>query len=295
MPDTLSANLAEVSQELIAATYALIPQEAPMPSLVRRIEIKKGNNRLQIPRVNATFDVQVPTEGDELVTSSQFDLTQTTITPSLRAIVVRVSERAEYFSRDDVIAHVSKELARAQARDMDTDLLAEFANFTQTPVGSTGAALTLAVVRRGRRQLLEVVPTGGNSGGPAPMPIYLVVSPMQEEMLLANAGGQGVVSNTTPWVPEGLSQDIIDSYFVGRWFGVPVFRDGYLTPVANSFTGGMFSKEALHLAMSKDWDFDTFKVPNWIGTVIRSVADYNSGVGAYGDWGVSVLSNATAP
>ena len=312
MADTLTTNIAESVTELGVATIALMPQKAPLLNLVTVKHIPKGYDRLEIPRVASTSTVQTPTEGDELVVTSQFDLTSTTITPTSRALMVRVHERATYYSKDDVIALVSEELAQSQAQDIDTDLSAEFANFGLTDIGATTRNLRVADMRRARRALLEV--TRAN-GGPAPMPIYLVVSPMQEEMLLADGGGQGLLGATSagsearpiptttftgmsPWIPRGMSEDIVDNYFVGRWFGIPVFRDGYIvtgTPTASAFAGGMFAKKALWLAISKDWDMKTFEVPNWIGVIIRSVADYNSGVGAYTRWGVELLSNDTAP
>ena len=296
MPDTLAANVAEVTQELITATVALMPQTAVMMNLVRKQMIEKGHDRVEIPRMNATFSVNTPTEGDEIVNAQQYDLTSTTIQPTLRAMYVRLSGRAEYFSRDNILSFVSRELARAQGQDIDTDLLAEFVNFTSTDVGATNRNLRLADIRRGRRQLLAVTPA---NGGPAPMPISLVVSPMQEEMLLADAGALGQLStagtNTAPWIPDGLSKDLITGNYVGSWFGIPVFRDGYLVTASSAFSGGMFSKEALMLAISKDWDIKTFEESSWIGPIIRCVADYNSGVPSYTQWGVEVLSNDTAP
>src|SRR3990172_8300774 len=148
MPDTLSANVAESFQELITATIELIPHKYPMPGLVTRETITKGHSTLEIPRVNSVPVVQTPTEGDELVSGSQFDLTSTTITPVKRALYVRVTDRAQYFSKDNVISLVSNQLAEIQSQDMDTDLLAEFANFgTANDVGTTNTDLTLAVVK----------------------------------------------------------------------------------------------------------------------------------------------------
>lgn len=296
MPDTLSTNLAEVTQELIAATVAMMPQTAVMMSLVTRQNIGQGHDRVEIPRFNSTFSVQTPTEGDELVNSSQFDLTSSTIQPTHRAIMVRIHERATYFSRDNVISMVSKELARAQGQDVDTDLTAEFPNFGQTDIGATNRNLRLADLRRGRRQLLE---TSVANGGPPSGSPTLVVSPMQEEMLLADAGAMGHLSaagtNTAPWIMEGISADILKQYFVGSWFGVGVYRDGYISAVSSIYNGGLFVKDALMLAMSKDWDMKTFEEANWIGPIIRCVADYNSGIPSYTNWGVEVVSNATAP
>lgn len=296
MPDTLATNVAETTQEIIAATVALMPQTAPMMNLVTRYNIPKGHDRVEIPRMNSTFTVQTPTEGDEIVAASQYDLTSTTIQPTLRAIYVRLSGRAEYFGRDNLIAAVSKELARAQGVDIDDDLTAEFANFGNTDVGATNRNLRLADIRRAVRVLQAN--TAAN-GGPPAKPWYLVLSPMQVEMLLADAGALGAGStagtNTAPWIPDGLSQEILDNYFVGRWFTVPVFQDGNIDAASNVFSGAMFAKEALMLAMSKDWDMKTFEESEWIGPIIRCVADYNSGIPSFTRWGVEVVSNDTAP
>ena len=296
MADSLATNFAEVTQELILATVALMPQTAVMMNLVTRQPISKGHDRVEIPRMNATFSVNTPTEGDEIVNGQAYDLTSTTIQPTLRAMYVRASGRAEYFSRDNVMGFLTKELARAQGQDIDTDLLAEFANFTTTDVGATNRNARLADVRRASRQLDEIAPA---SGGPSPRPRALVVSPMQEEMLLVDAGALGMLStagtNTAPWIPDGLSADILKTYHVGSWFGIPVYRDGYLVSASSAFSGGLFPKEALMLAISKEWDVKVYDESEWIGPIIRCVADYNSGIPSFATWGVEVLSNATAP
>lgn len=292
MADTLTAQIAESVTEIVVATIALMPQKAPMINLVTRKNIPKGFDRLEIPRVNSTSTVQQPTEGDELVVSSQFDLTSTTIQPTHRALMVRVHERATYFSKDDVIGLVSEELSQSQAQDIDTDLTAEFANFgSGNDVGTSNVDLTVAVLRQARRLLLAN--TRAN-GGPAPAPIYCVLAPIPEENLFTNLGDQGVVASTSPWIPTGMSEEIIQNYAIPQNMihGVSLFRDGYMTEDgSNDFICGMFSKQALWLAMSKDWDMKTFEVPNWIGVIIRSVADYNSGVGAYPLWGSQVTAD----
>lgn len=282
MADTLSANVAETTQELIVATLALMPQMAPMLGLVTKVNIGKGHDRVEIPRVNSTSSVQTPTEGDELVNSAQFDLTSTTIQPTHRAIMVRIHDRATYFSKEDVVGLVSEELAQTQAQDIDTDLLAEFANFgSGNDTGGSGTDANLADLRSARRKLRAV--TRAN-GGPAQGNLRYVMSPVNEEHLFTNLGVQGVVSSTAPWIPDGWSQEMISTYAIpqNQLLGVSMYVDGYMTEDGSAdYITGMFSKDALWFAVSKDWDMKTFEVPNWIGTIIRCVADYNSGIGGY--------------
>ena len=292
MADTLTTNIAETVQEMIAATLALMPQQAPMLGLVEKITISKGHDRVELPRVNSTSNVQLPTEGDELTASSQFDLTSTTIQPTHRALMVRLHERATYFSRDNLISLVSTELSQTQAQDIDTDLTAEFANFgSGNDQGTTNTDLTLAVLRTSRRVLRAN--TRAN-GGPVNDMIRCVISPLVEENLFTNLGVQGVVGSTAPWIPDGWSQEMMSTYHIpqGQLLGVSMFWDGYMTEDGSSdFICGMFSPKALQFAISKDWDMKTFEVPNWIGPILRSVADYNSGVGRYPLHGVQITAD----
>lgn len=269
-----------------------MPQSAPMMNLSERIRIPKGKNSIEIPRVNSTFGVQTPTEGDDIVTSSQFDLTSTTISPTLRVIKVRISERAKYFSQEDILALVSEELSRAEAQDLDTDLLAEITNFaTANDTGTTNTDLTVAVVRQSRRLLAATTPA---NGGPAPQPLYLVLSPIAAEDLLTNMGTQGVVGSTSPWIPSGLSEQFIKQYLVPgtQIVGVPIFVDGYMTENGSAdFLCSMHSKRALQYAVSKDWDMRQFDESEFVGVILRAVADYNSGVGKFTTWGSQITAD----
>lgn len=302
MADTLAAQIAETTQELIAATYVQLPQNAVMMNLVTRIPVPKGKNAAEVPRENAVPTVQMPTEGDEIVTSSQYDLTSTTVTPSLRVIKVRVSERATYHSRDNLIARISAWLARAHAQDMDEDLLAEFANFhTDNDVGTTNVDLKFDVLRTARRLLQSVTPI---NGGPAPGPIFFVGSPVVMENLMTDMGVVGNAALVTAgftagggYIPEGLSQKMIQEYMFpqNRLLGVTCFWDGYIT---NNGSGdhicGMFSKRAMHIAISQDWQLRTFEESNWLGPILRSRADYESGIAGYPHWGAQVTADGTA-
>ncbi len=292
MADTLATNVSQITQELIAATVMQMPQLAPMMNLVERVDIPKGKDSVEIPRANSTFTVQTPTDGDELVNTSQFDLTSTTINPTLRAIHVRVSDRAMRFSQEDVLSLVSQEFARAQAQDIDDDLTAEFSNITAT-VGTTNTDITIADLRIARRTLQDVAVA---SGGPPPPPLFTVLAPIPVENLLTNLGLQPTDSTNAPFIPAGLSQELLQQYFIpgASVVGVPTFVDGYITEDGNGDDLGMMgSKQSLQLAMSKEWDMDTFKESNWIGTIIRAVADYNSGIGKYNSWAVQVIADGS--
>lgn len=292
MPDTLAAQVASITQAMIEVSARLMPQMAPIAGLSEKVNINAGNNSALFPRVNSTFTVQTPTEGDDIVQSSQFSLTSTTISPTLRVVKVRISERAKYFSKEDIIKLCSEELSRVHGQDLDTDLSAEFANFAAgNDTGTTNTDITLAVLRTSRR-LLQANTVA--NGGPAPDPIATVLAPIVVENLLTNMGVQGAVASTNPYIPEGLSQQLIKQYLVPgiNLVGVPVFWDGYMTEDGSAdYICAMFSKRALQYAISKDWDMRTFEESEFVGVILRTVADYNSGVGKFSGHGSTITAD----
>ena len=294
MPDTLAANVAEITQELVGAVTMQMPQTAPLTNrnIVDRRIIPDGRNALELPRANSTFAVQTPTEGDDIVASSQFDLTSTTISPTLRVQKVRVSQRAQYFSMEDLLELISQEAARSQGQDIDTDLSAEFTNFLPGhDVGTTNTDLTLAVLRESRRRLDDNTVA---NGGPAPFPRAVVLSPIAVENLLTNLGLQGAVASTSPWVPKGMSEDFIRQYAVQGvpLVGIPIYWDGYLTEDGSGDSiCAMLAQQALQLAIKKDWGFKQFEESEFVGVILRWVADYNSGVGKYSGWGSQITAD----
>lgn len=298
MADTLSANVAESTTEIITATIELIPHKAVCPNLVVRKTIPKGFDRVEIPRVNSTSTVQTPTEGDELVVTSQFDLTSTTIQPTRRTIMVRVTDRTTQFSKDDIIAMISEEMAQTEAVDMDQDIMAEFANLTAFSEATTGIGggttvnLVLSDLRRARSILKN---NSRANGGPAPGRLYGVIGAPQEEDLMVDFGAFGVSGLTLTSNPanmSGIPETILREYMIPQnmVYGLSLFVDPNLPEDANGdSTIGIFSEKALYLAVSKDWDLKTFEVPNWDGIILRAIADYNTGVGGYPNWGGRIL------
>lgn len=114
MADTLSSNVEASYSEIIERTIAQMPQSAPMLSLARKVIIPKGHNEAKIPRISSVSTVQTPSEGSELSTFSRFTLTSATITPSFRAIQVRVHIRAQNYAREDLVRLISSEIALSQ-------------------------------------------------------------------------------------------------------------------------------------------------------------------------------------
>ena len=182
MADTLSTNISASYNAMVERTIAQMPQSAPMLSLARKMIVPKGANSAQIPRVSSVSSVQTPAEGQELSTTSRFTLASSTISPTFRAIYVRIHIRAINYSQEDLVKLVSDEMALSQGQDIDTDLTGEFANWhTDNDLGATGKKLTLKLLRNARRTLQTVPRSKG--GPPRGRPIVNVLRIDGEEQI----------------------------------------------------------------------------------------------------------------
>ncbi|MFQ5472858.1 MAG: hypothetical protein ACE5FA_08260 [Dehalococcoidia bacterium] len=301
MADTLAAQIDESTQEILDAALLMMPQYSPTLNLVTKLTIPKGKKEAELPFVNSFPTVVTPTEGEEITQTSQFDLSSVTITPTQRVIKVRVSKRAERFSQEQLIAIISDWLGKAQAINTEEDLIAEFQNFhSDNDLGGNTTDLALSLLRTARR-LLDSVTTA--NGGPAPQPISTVIAPVAGEDLLTDIGTQGVVASTSPWIPRGLSEDLVRQFALqgGSTFqlvGTAVFISSALA--ADSYgaasggrAAGMFSKQAIYHCISENWNLETFKESEWLGVILRTYADFDSGVGPYSRWGCFILTDGT--
>lgn len=290
--DTLSAQIQESTQEIIDATKLYFPHYSPMVNLVTRHDVSKGHNAFELPFVASAPTVQNPGEGEDVAITSQFDLSSRTITPVKRLISFRISDEAEYLSRDPLIALVSDTMAQAEAEDIDLDLLAEVANFTTT-AGVSGTDLSVATIREARRALQSVTKV---NGGPARGPLSLVVPPVPLEHLITNLGVQGVVGGASPWIPAGFSEELLKNYVVSderlnlHLLGVAAYLDTNMSENASAdYSLPLFPKTALYLCIWWDWRMKTFREADYFGVKVRADAYYNSGVGPYPAHGARLL------
>ena len=295
MADTLAASIAESTQELIDATILMLPRYSPTLNLVTRRTIPKGKNVAELPYVNTIPTVATPTEGDELTFSTEFDLASTTITPTKRAIRVRVAAEAQHDSKEALIAMISRWMAMAEANNIEDALVAQFPNFhVDNDVGTTDVDLLVSVLRRARRLLAQVQPV---NGGPAPAPIAVVLSPIAAENLLADLGVQGVVASTSPWIPEGYSRELLQQYALlsggNTWqqIGSGIFISSAINAATGDHICAMFSKEGLYFAVSQDWDMKTFEESDYDGVILRAIARYAAGIGPYSHFGAQITAD----
>lgn len=297
MPDTLFANVSATGQSMILRAQALMPQTAPMISLVSKQAIPKGKTQADMPYVTSRATVQTPTEGDEVSFADTFTISSTSIAPGIKVINFRISKRAERFSQEQLTALVGDEIGRAEGQNVDELLLQQITNFhTDNDTGTTNTDLVFAALRTANRKVKGTSVTNG--GPPVGQKVSCVLSPIAHEDLLTSLGAQGVVGSTNPWIPDGMSKDIMMQYAVpgGQLLGgVGIFWDGYLQDTLVNGSGdtlcGLFAQKALWYVYSQEWEQDVFKEAEWVGVILRADADYGCGTGPITHWGAQITAD----
>jgi len=287
--DTISsqANLSEVFDIMYATAESLELEFATMRLLVTEHNIPRGSDRIRIPFQDSTFVVQAHTDGDEVSTSQRFTIDTIDLTTTELVIPARLTDRALRFSTVDIAAMAGEELAKAKAERIEADLLSTLNDTGTVDLGAAGANTNLGHVRDARALLYNVA---RSQGGPAKTPIALVINPIQEAHLLTDIG---VAAASTTFVRPLQDPTLVTAAYgiegyMGNLLGIPVYRSGYIDTTVQGVTtpdhGGMFSKHAIHLGISKDWDLKFFEEDSWIGIIMRAHCDYGFRVGAFPQW-----------
>ena len=128
---------------------------------------------------------------------------------------------------EDVFSMVGRQVGDAMARKKDKDLLALFNGLS----GAADGADAISIAYYGAvSSLLRAVP--------APLPLIAVVHPYQAYVLKAAIATAG-----TYMLTGSIVEDVIKTWQVGTWAGVPCYEDGNIETTGDTLAhGAMFSK-----------------------------------------------------
>jgi hypothetical protein len=160
---------------------------------------------------------------------------------------------------------------------MDQDLLALFDGFS-TSLGSAGTEITVA-------DIFKAVAILQNNNAPGSM--AAVIHPYTAYQLKAN------LTNTFANPHGGDAQnEAMRSSFVGSLGGVDIFQSSNLTVDGNDdVKGAVFSREALAIALKRDFQIETQRDASLRATELNATAVY--GVGELDDtYGVELFFDA---
>ncbi len=272
MAATTSSTLDDLFANIIAAARFTAEEESLMMGLVTMYNIgDEAGKTIQVPKYPAVTAADL-TEGTDMSSS----------TVSTSSVTITVGEVGAQVVLTDVAAmgagnpaeELGTVLGNSIATKIDTDLIALFDGFS-TALGGAGTEITVADIFKAAATLRNNKAQGD---------IFAVVHPFQAYQLKAN------LTNTFANPNGGDAQNtaMVNSY-VGTIAGVDIYESSNITvDGSDDAKGAVFSREALAIAMKRDFQIETQRDASLRAFELNATAIY--GVGELDDtYGVEML------
>lgn len=275
MAATTSTTLDDLFANIIAQARFTAEEESLMLGLVTRYDIgNEAGKTIQVPKYPAITAAAL-TEGT--------DMSSTTVSTS--SVDITVGEVGAQVVLTDLAAmgagnpaeELGTVLGNSIATKMDTDLIALFDGFS-TALGAAAQEITVADLFKAAATLRTNKAQGE---------IFAVVHPYQAYQLKAN------LTNTFANPNGGDAQNtaMVNSY-VGTIAGIDIYESANITiDGSDDAKGAVFSREALAIAMKRDFQIETQRDASLRAFELNATAIY--GVGELDDtYGVEMLFDA---
>jgi len=272
MAATTSTTLDDLFANIIAQARFTAEEESLMMGLVTMYNIgDEAGKTIQVPKYPAVTAADL-TEGTDMSSS----------TVSTSSVTITVGEVGAQVVLTDVAAmgagnpaeELGTVLGNSIATKIDTDLIALFDGFS-TALGGAGTEITVADIFKAAATLRANKAQGE---------IFAVVHPFQAYQIKAN------LTNTFANPNGGDAQNtaMVNSY-VGTIAGVDIFESSNITvDGSDDAKGAVFSREALAIAMKRDFQIETQRDASLRAFELNATAVY--GVGELDDtYGVEML------
>ena len=275
MAATTSTTLDDLFANIIAQARFTAEEESLMLGLVTRYDIgNEAGKTIQVPKYPAITAAAL-TEGT--------DMSSTTVSTS--SVDITVGEVGAQVVLTDLAAmgagnpaeELGTVLGNSIATKMDVDLIALFDGFS-TSLGAAAQEITVADLFKAAATLRTNKAQGE---------IFAVVHPYQAYQLKAN------LTNTFANPNGGDAQNtaMVNAY-VGTIAGIDVYESANITvDGSDDAKGAVFSREALAIAMKRDFQIETQRDASLRAFELNATAIY--GVGELDDtYGVEMLFDA---
>lgn len=227
--------------------------------------------------------VQTVAEGTDFSGHSSYSKgSAATFTPQERAAGFIITDRmAATDPVENIISQAASELGGALAEQVDLDIAAEFANFTNGK-GSAGSALSLSLVAAGIASIVAAKVKGNKS---------VVLHPFQWHDIWVELGQP---SATNSFLGD-TANEALRNYAVARIEGATWYTSANIDPDASDDAyGAVFTREALAYDSRKAFTLESERDASLRGTEWTASMDYDTGV-LRQDAGRYLLSDAAEP
>ena len=266
--ETTSSTISELYTEIVAEALFVASEQSIMRNLVRNYTIAGGGKSVEVP-IYATVSAGAVSEASDL-SNTAVNPTSVTITASEVGIMTTLTDLARNSAGRNVAGDIGRLFGEAIARKIDADLSALFTGFSTERAGGAGNELTVA-------DIFEAVADLRTANAPAPY--YGVFHPKQ----IFNV--KKSLTNTFVGRDTELSNEAMRSGFVGNIAGVQVFESSNISvDGSDDSIGGVFSQDALALAMMQDLKLETqrdasLRADEIVATAVYGVSEIHDSYG----------------
>lgn len=233
-----------VNSEALSAAYGY----RIMRDLVNAVQVPQGAASITIPSFSGVA-VGSLTEGTA-PSSTKWGSAGTTLTPVERGVYVQISKSVLYADPFSDLAPYGNQLGLALAKDEDTQLTAEFANFTAVTIGTSGTKLTKAGFLSG---------VAAMEASDFPGPVVAVFHPTSWASLRSDLGDAAVMGNAGAEIVNGFGKGFSTlNGYVGAPFGIPCFISSTVVDNGGNFNkvNGIFKAPAIGYGYTQDLSVD---------------------------------------
>ena len=274
--ETTSSTISELYTEIVAEALFVASEQSVMRGLVRNYTIAGGGKSVEVP-IFSTVSAAAVNEATDL-SNTAVNPTSVTITASEIGIMTTLTDLARNSSSRNIAADIGKLFGEAIAKKMDQDLTALFDGFSSS-IGGAGQELTVD-------RIFQAVATLRQANVPGPY--YGVLNPKVAYNVKKNLTNTFVNPN-----PNDLTNEALRTGYIGNIAGVQIFESSNVdgTTDTDNCKGGIFSQDALGLAMMQDLKIETQRDASLREDEIVATAVY--GVGELHDsYGIEMLNES---
>ena len=239
--ETTSSTISELYTEIVAEALFVASEQSIMRNLVRNYTIAGGGKSVEVP-IYANVSAAAVNEATDL-SNTAINPTSVTITASEVGIMTTLTDLARNSASRNVAADIGRLFGEAIARKIDADLSALFSGFSTEKGPGAGSEIVV-------QDLFEAAAELRTNN--APGPYYGVFHPKQ----IFNV--KKTLTNTFVGRDTELSNEAMRTGFVGNIAGIQIFESSNISvDGSDDSVGGVFSQDALALAMMQDLKIET--------------------------------------
>jgi N4-gp56 family major capsid protein len=276
--ESTTTSLSELLPSIVAEALFVASERSIMRGLVRNYTLGQSQGKTVTVPIYPIQTAKALTEGTDIANVNTYDVSintsSATLTVAEVGIMTKVTDLARLSSASNVIADVGRLFGEAIARKMDQDLTAKFSSFTTNVLGNVTAAgdtITVADIFKGVAKL--------TSAGVPLTDVSCVLHPRVAYDLKAALTTTGAVAYTAGAFGD-VANEAMRMGFVGMLAGIPIYETSNIVSQSGSddFTGAIFHRDALGLAMMRDIQIETQRDASLRADELVATAIYGTGV-----------------